>query len=278
MNVERYNPPAVETSPEKKEEYSFDDLTIFTTTFYGTDPVSQTRQKLAEQFLTKANDLGIRSVVVDGGSTPEFLDWMRQLKNVHVEVEPKLSMGESRRHALHAAREKYKTPFYLWVEPEKSNLLTPETLHAMISGLRSGAADIIVPSRKSHETMPKFQAWIEKRANFRAHQLMPGEHETFDLWFGPKMFNNEGAGFFESYKGTLDKWDSIIKPVVDAYQAGKRISTVEVDYTYDPTQTDTEKDDRIMKRKRFEQYRQILAELGDVFWKEQLENKEKVEE
>jgi hypothetical protein len=123
-------------------------------------------------------------------------------------------------------------------------------------------------------SMPKLQAWIEKRANERASHIMEESQENldklsseaFDLWFGPKIFNLEGAKFFAEYKGKLDKWDSIIKPVVLAAQAGKKISSVEVDYTYDPSQSESEKDDRNMKEKRLIQYRQILKELGDKFW------------
>ncbi len=275
MSVEGFSPSPVEVNPEKREDHQFDDLTIFTTTFYGSDPVSQTRQKLAEQFLSNANNLGVRTVVVDGGSNPEFLESLKQFKNVHVIVESKLSMGESRRRALHEARQIYKTPFYLWAEPEKSGLITPESLQVMISGLRGETTDIIVPARKNFESLPKFQKFMEKRANQRVRDKLMPDTEVLDLWFGPKMFNNEGAEYFENYKGTLDKWDSIIKPVLEAHQAGKRVSTVEVDYEYDPTQKNSEEGDREMKRKRFEQYIQILAELGDSFWKEQLDQRER---
>ena len=225
----------------REKEPGFKDLVLFTTTMYGADDVSKVREALAVRFLENAEQLGVRCVVVDGGSNPKFLEKISTFKNVTVEVDPSLGMGESRREALKKAIAlSGPEDNYLWVEPEKSNLITKESLDAMIGGLRAGQTDIVVPRRRSMESMPKFQAWIERRANQRAGDLMNENEqapssEALDLWFGPKMFNREGAKFFAEYKGTLDKWDSIIKPVVEAAQAGKRISSVDVDYAYDPS-------------------------------------------
>jgi len=54
---------------------------------------------------------------------------------------------------------------------------------------------------------------------------------------------------------------------IEAAQAGKRISSVDVDYAYDPSQSGSEENDRSMKEKRVIQYKKILGELGDEFWK-----------
>lgn len=258
----------------KEKEPGFKDLVLFTTTMYGEDAVSKVREVLAEDLLRNAERLGVRCVVVDGGSNAEFLKKLSGFKNVTSEVDSKLGMGESRREALKKALEMAgPQDNFLWVEPEKADLITEESLHAMIEGLRAGKTDIVVPRRKSMESMPKFQAWIEARANKRAGEIMkegedePSE-EVLDLWFGPKMFNRDGAAFFADYKGKLDKWDSIIKPVIEAAHAGKKISSVEVDYSYDPSQSESEKNDDVMKRKRIIQYTKILGELGDKFWEE----------
>ena len=128
------------------------------------------------------------------------------------------------------------------------------------------------------ESYPKFQEWMEKRANKRAGKLMASEKEAedeMDLWFGPKMFNREGAQYFLNYKGKLDKWDSIIKPVLEAHKDGKRIISVPVDFKYPETQKTQEENSRALKEKRFEQYRKILAELGDEFWIEKEKTKER---
>lgn len=255
---------------QKEKEPGFDDLALFTATFYGEDETSRTREILAEQLLENAAELGIRCVVMDGGSNSAFLEKIGKMDNVKLAVDPSLKMGESRRAALKTALMHPETKHFPWTEPEKDALITKESLSAMIEGLRNGSTDIVVPKRASKESMTEFQAWIETRANKRADELIPRTkegNEDLDLWFGPKMFNREGARFFENYKGDLDRWDAIIKPVIEAAQAGKRVSSVDVDYKYDPSQTEHEKGNKQMMKKRVEQYKTILKELGDKFWK-----------
>lgn len=266
---------------EQKEEVGkFDDLAIFTSTLYK-DESSVVRAALAEKLFENAAELNIKCVTVDGGSSPEFLDKIKKFKNVQIVSEPTLGMGESRRKALDVAMSLMpaeENASFLYVDPEKEDLIKEESLEAMIKSLREGRADIVVPARKTMESYPKFQEWIEKRANKKAKKLMGDEkeiEEAMDLWFGPKMFNREGAEYFLKYKGKLDKWDSIIKPVADAYKDGKRIISVPVDFKYPETQKEQEEENRAFKKKRFEQYRKILAELGDEFWAEKEKTKEK---
>lgn len=256
---------------QREDENKFNDLFIFTTTLYGQDESSRVRASLAEEFLKRTEKLNIKCVVVDGGSSAEFLNKIKQLKNIQVVIEPSLGMGESRRKALEAAMSLASatgSPSFLYADPEKEDLIKEESLGAMIKSLREGIADIVVPMRKTMESYPRFQEWIEKRANKRAAKIM-NENKAeaeLDLWFGPKMFNREGAKYFLEYKGKLDKWDSIIKPVADAYKAGKRIVSAPVDFQYPETQKSHEEMSRVFKQKRFEQYRKILAEMGDEFW------------
>jgi hypothetical protein len=254
-------------SKEMQESFDFSDLTIFTTTLYKDDPVSQVRQNLARKFIENTEKLNVKLVIVDGGSSEDFINYVRSKKHVELIIETGAEMGKSRRDALQAAISNYNTPYYFWVEPEKDDLIKPESLAAMIAGLREDKTDIVVPRRSNKASMPRFQAWIEDRANKRANRLMKETpDEILDLWFGPKMFNKEGARYFLNYKGQLDKWDSIIKPVIEAYQDGKRISSADVSYTYDESQKGSEEKDRQMKGKRVQQYTQILAELGDKFY------------
>ena len=259
---------------EQKEKLKFQDLAIYTTTFYGKDPVSKVREKLAIQLLENAQKLGIHCVVVDGGSNEDFLGTVKKMSNVELHIDSSLGMGDSRRQALSKAMEISAATFFLWVEPEKDNLINEEDLEAMISGLRDDSADVVVPKRRSKETMPKFQAWIEDRANQRAMKTAGINQEeargVWDLWFGPKMFNRDGAKYFLEYKGKLDKWDAIIKPVINAFKDGKRISDVPVGYKYDLSQKESEENDYEMKKKRLIQYIKILAELGDDYWKDKI--------
>jgi len=266
-------------SIEKKETINFSDLTIYTATLYGDDDVSNVRQPLAEKFIENTAKLGIKCVLIDGGSNEKFINFAKSFPNVKIEIDPHLGMGESRRRGLNKAMEDVEAQYFLWVEPEKYDLINTDDLGRMITGLKEDQTDIVVPKRSSMETLTKFQTWIESRANKRAMEIAGVNEqdvkEVWDLWFGPKMFNREGAKFFQEYSGKLDKWDSIIKPVVNAYQAGKRISSVSVDYSYDTKQTEAEENDREMKKKRIIQYVSILAEMGDEFWQDKIANIEK---
>ncbi|MDP3793899.1 MAG: hypothetical protein Q8R07_04055 [Candidatus Uhrbacteria bacterium] len=245
-----------------------DQFVIFTTTLYREDAVSAVRSVLAKRFLENAGKLGIRCVVVDGGSNPDFLIFLKSLPHVTLLEDPTLGMGEGRRAALNKALE-FPVPYFLWSEPEKDGLITQENLSRLLREFQDKKVDVIVPKRESMESLPKFQRQMESRANQRAARLLNTD-KILDLWFGPKAMNREGAKYFTDYKGKLDKWDAIIKPVLDAYRDGKRVASVPIDYTYDPSQSRSEEHDRAMKLKRLEQYTQILAELGDTFSHEKL--------
>ncbi|PIT88134.1 MAG: hypothetical protein COU29_03935 [Candidatus Magasanikbacteria bacterium CG10_big_fil_rev_8_21_14_0_10_36_32] len=250
----------------KKENFS--DLSIYTTTLYKEDKVSKLRQKLAARFLENAANLGVRCIIVDGGSNEKFLNKVHSYKNVELVIIPKLKMGISRRKALKLAVNRSDTSYFLWSEPEKYDLIRPISLKKMIWKLRKNTADIVVPRRLSKNSYPKLQAQLETKANAKAKELMGDNFKLkgeLDLWFGPKMFNRTGANFFLNYKGRLDKWDVIIKPVILAFQKGKRICSVDVDYTHDILQSSAETGDKSMETKRLEQYMMILAELENKF-------------
>lgn len=244
---------------------NFSDLSVYTATLYGTDKVSKLRQKLAEKLLKNIAGLGINCVVIDGGSNEYFLKKVRSYKNVKLAVKKGLTIGQSRRKALWLAMKQSGISYFLWTEPEKYGLIKKTFLQKMIAGLRKNEMDVMVPRRLSKKSYPRLQAGLETKANIKAKRLMGkkfNQSGELDLWFGPKMFNRTGARFFLNYKGRLDKWDSIIKPVLEAWQGGKRVSSVDIDYKHDFLQTSAEEKDKVMKKKRMEQYKLVLAELN----------------
>lgn len=258
---------------------SFDDLTIFTSTFYKDDPSSQIRQQLALELFDRANTAGVKIVVSDGGSNDSFIEATKAYTNITLVKQPgKSTMGSSRRFALNKALEDAKDNpehIFFWLEPEKADLVDPETLAKLIQPIRSGEADIAVPSRIDTSSLPRHQAWLEARANSRANNLLQGldpsrpraeSDITLDLWFGPKVFNERAAKYFADYKGQLDKWDAVIKPVLEASHDGLRILNVPIQFDYPYVQSQYEKDNAELKRKRLVQYSSVLAELGDTFW------------
>lgn len=248
-------------------------LDIYTTTFYGEDATSKVREVLALKLFENAEKLGIRCTVVDGGSNADFLEKAGKFRNVKIFPQTAKGMGGGRREALRLAAEEFSDPAvdhcFFWVEPEKDGLITAENLEKMTEPLRGDEIGIVVPARKEEgiDTLPDFQARIEQRANREAARSA-GRYiskedikDVWDLWFGPKMFNRKGLQYFLEYKGELDKWDSIIKPVINAYKAGIGIASVPVDYEYDESQRADEDGNRVMQEKRVFQYHKILGEI-----------------
>lgn len=253
----------------KEKEPEFQDVVIFTATLQRLDDeVSRAREIVSRKFFDNTANLGIRCVVVDGGSDESFIEYLQTLDNVKIIQVSGGTAGEQRRIALNAALEYEDANYFLYIDPEKDDFIRRETLEPLVMELRENKTDIAVARRRSKESYPKFQSWIETRANKRANKLLPEEYTDTDIdfWFGPKMFNRNGADFFTNYKGKLDKWDSHMKPILDAARAGSRISSIDVDYSVDPEQTKAEEADEKTKRKRVEQYTQILKEFGDDFW------------
>lgn len=254
---------------------AFEDLTIFTATLYGDDETSKVRQALALKLFENIEKLAIACVVIDGGSNEDFLTKVRAHKNIILRINTELGMGASRREALRIAIEECPDAnsdhYFMWVEPEKDGLITVENLEKMLAPLRDDSTDIVVPARENMDTLPQFQAQIEQRANKRVKELIQEPSaEVWDIWFGPKVFNREGSKYFLNYTGALDKWDSVMKPVLDAFKDGKRIASVPVDFSYDESQRANEDNNDTFKEKRIEQYATVLAEMGDPFWKHKL--------
>lgn len=271
------------------------EITIYTSTLYDNTETSRVRSELCINMLKNSAALGIKVVIKDGGSSEDFIRRVKEFKNVVlVQRQPgekAKSMGQDRRDALKRAmeislEEKLEHPSFFWTEPEKDNLVSEENMAVMYEEIRSGS-NIVVPARKENafNTLPKNQCWFEKRAKKRALEILKevsgGKHqELLDLWFGPKMFDLEGANYFINYNkdgGRADLSDAIIVPVEDAIRDGKKVSSVPVNYEYSESQRLNEigemKD--LFARKRLEQYAQILRELGDEKWSKFFEDAEK---
>lgn len=267
MSIERST--GIIESREKK----FDNLVVFTSTMYGTDPASNVRVRLALQFLERAKELGIKVVVVEGGSTnQEFLQEVTSARFPNLELvrSQTSAMGPKRREGLKTAMEKFpNASCFLYTEPEKPDLISASNIENMMEALEKGA-DIVVPERKGGlRNYPRLQTWMENRANKRVNKLTRPGTEKVDMWFGPKMFNRNGALEFLEYNkdgDKLDLWDSVHVPVITADKKDKKIASVPVDFTYPEEQRAMEEGNKEFDKKRLEQYKKILAEAGDTFW------------
>ncbi len=280
MQIEN-RPPAEYSQAEMKDiKGEFADLRVITQTFYGNSVTAKVRQKLALRFFEKARQLGLKVIVVDGGSNEDFINSVRQDYGDTVELcaendipendregSQRVGTGTGRRYGFARAMADEKAKYFLWTEPEKDELLTVDNVRSMLKSLKSGEADVSVPQRISKETMVPIQGWLESWANKIAARLLAerkgGEAERpLDLWFGPKVFNRKGGEEFLKYRSKLNKWDSNIIPAVNAESVGLKVNAVDVNYSYDPSQVKDEVGNRDLDAKRWYQFISILAELG----------------
>ncbi len=270
----------IDSTTTDKEK--FKDLIIYTGIYYQKDATYDARSQIWPQTIANAEKLGIPIVIRnDGGVPDELLNQIKSFKNVTiVDKNPEVAntLGSGRREALQKCIEIAKEngiedPVFLWTEPEKDDLITPENLTRMVRVIRDGA-HIAVAEReeKAWQQLPKTQKWFEKRANKRAHEVAnPKPDKELDMWFAPKMFDTKGSQYFLKYnsdKTRLDLWDSLMVPVMDAVKDGVEVKGVPVDFLYNEAQIKVESDEsnKEIKIKRLEQYSQILKELGDPKW------------
>lgn len=311
MNKEK--PENIDT---RIEQLGYHELTIFTSTLYKYDKNDSInnqniiRSKLAIKTIKNAWKLWINLVVVDGWSCEDFLWKIREFKNITlIEANDKnnlkdLSMWAARRMALSVAKEKYNTEFYLWMEPEKDNLINKENINPLMQEAKKGEYSIIIPKRKDKKSLPDFQAREETRANKELSSLMNNtpriwgkinkndlyNWEEYDFFFWPKLFSKKALEYFLNYNSELDWSDAIIAPVLVAKENWLAIGSKEIDYRYDITQKENEEKSPIMSftnnknkvirrkvidKKRLEQYVYIIKETKKQLQMEK-ETKEKL--
>lgn len=82
-------------------------------------------------------------------------------------------MNPPRREALKRALNDYPdAKFFLWMEPEKTDLITHENFDRMLTPMRNGSAQLVVPTPKPKDTRPEYMRMIENRANRRINTLI----------------------------------------------------------------------------------------------------------
>ncbi|MFA5887126.1 MAG: hypothetical protein WC852_00220 [Candidatus Nanoarchaeia archaeon] len=236
---------------------------IATTTFYKPGSENDAmRAEIAKKTVRNAADLGYPIVIVDGGSSDELLkEFQSYGQNVYVHVEPKMGMGESRRHALNLAM-KLGRHVIAWVEPEKENYI--HSIAKTVEPIFDGSADLVVPRRASLASYPLGQQQAESMGNLFWNKLTGHD---LDMWFGPRTFRRDISAYFTTYNGEYgDKWDSIFIPVMDAIIGGENVKSVTVDYTHPAEQTAFEEQDLSLYLKRVKQLENLLPAL-ETHWK-----------
>lgn len=236
---------------------------IATTTFYKPGSENDAmRAELAKKTVRNAAALGYHIVIVDGGSSDEFLKEISSYGlDVHLHIEPKMGLGESRRHAISLAMKLGKYAI-AWVEPEKADYI--HSIADTVRPIDERVADIVVPRRASLASYPLGQQYAESMGNLFWNKLTGHD---LDMWFGPRTFRRDISAYFTDYKGEYgDKWDSIFIPVMDVITDGKVVKSVTVDYTHPAEQTAFEEQDLSLYWKRVKQLENLLPAL-ETHWK-----------
>ncbi len=217
MEASRPRPTKLPETPPLVERALNHSIGIATTTFYREwfpgevdyltikDPRIRTdkvRGDLAIQMLTEAHSRGFQLIVVDGGSSPEFQDALRNLgipmQQEEKDEQKKTTMSGSRRQAMREVSKLEGVEVIAWTEPEKISFVK-DILPEVAKPILVGEADIVIPKRdtESFATYPDYQAAYEQRANELWNEILrrhPPEHpllsqgdEDLDMWFGPRL-------------------------------------------------------------------------------------------
>lgn len=141
-------------------------IAIATTTFYPNFPEQDNiRGRLAMESLAYAKRSGYELLVVDGGSSPDFLNKVRSL-GIEVVTQKSKGMSESRRAAIFGCSQKPGVRVVIWVEPEKVDFIR-NWVDITANPILNGRADLVISCRNENaiSTYPLFQAESEKKAD-----------------------------------------------------------------------------------------------------------------
>ena len=235
---------------------------VAVTTLFSTDnPSDRLRSNLAILTFNKLKSYNFDTVVIDGGSSPDFLKRIDEVGIKAIAQEGK-GLGVSRRQAIKLACDTGKTPIVI-MEPEKVDFVSQiEKLSSLISEDR---ADFVIPKRRSLKTYPVAQQLSEDFGNLFIKELIGFD---LDLFFGPRIFKGEMAQYFLNYDGKYgDAWESIFIPVLDAIQDGKRVLSVPIDYFHPKEQREAEEHDLDFFKKRVEMQLLPLIKSMELRWK-----------
>lgn len=222
----------------------------------------ETRFLLACEMIKNAIRAGHNVLIVDGSPNAYIREAFKEL-GANVTQQLSKGMGPSRRELFRDASDAYETPVYLWMEPEKVDLI--RFIPQIVGPIFDGAADIVIPTRtnESFASYPDFQVASEQRSNdiFRV-----ATGHDLDVLFGPVALSSGLLSLFEETDpfqmfGMPDGY--IQQPaVMRAMAAGWKVTGVPVAFRYPEALRDDEmKADEEFRKKRDQQN----ADLSKAF-------------
>ena len=274
--------------PSAERQIKAHEIGIASATFYpdwepgeaGEDPSAvKVRGDIALQTFHEAMADGYQVAVVDGGSSPAFLEALGKT-GVTVETEKERGMSASRRQAFESISGADDVKVICWTEPEKLSMVR-DCISEAIKPIEAGEADIVVPRRdaEAFATYPDYQVKFEQDSNhlwndiLRRHHLMPEDAPDLDAWIGPRVFRNDPdivALFEGKYKfvgetqsglkqDAPELWpNALFLPLVAALKKGYRVVGADVPYRHPAEQTAMEQDSDAFRQKRVVQQENIL--------------------
>lgn len=278
-----------EIQPSLERELNPYSIGIATATLYPnwykgplqeTNKIDKIRGDLALNTVQKAVDKGFQVVVVDGGSSIDFQDTLRDL-GVGPKLEKERGMSPARRQAFLETSGLGGVGIVCWTEPEKVEIVE-KCLPKALEPILAGEADIVVPQRNeaAYSSYPSERAAFEKKGNklwnqiLRKHNLIPPDSADLDVFFGPKFFRNDPdvlEVFFRKFQFNkrdvaLDSlvnpelWpNALFLPIVNALAKKLRVVSAPVSFIYPHQQKELEEANPDFTRKSNEQLKNIIA-------------------
>lgn len=248
------------------------------------EKIQKTRGDLALEMLKAAKEKNFWIVLIDAGSSLEFLEQLTKIGIKSISAKDK-ALSPSRQQGFKLASKIKGVKVICWLEPEKVSIPKDSLPHAVLPILKN-QSDIVIPKRdeSAFATYPSYQAEIEKLANkkwntiLKKYKLLPQKADELDIWFGPKFFRNNPhliKLFLRRYKFKsnrlsrkeykfdealdLDLWqNAIILPIISAVKEGYHVMSYPINFSYPAEQKKVENNSSLMRRKREIQYRGIL--------------------
>jgi hypothetical protein len=280
---------------EANEQLEHPERVVVTTgTFYPAwyagetnDPVNdvdKVRGDLALELLSSAKNANYQIVVIDGGSSKDFLNALKD-KNIPYTEQSTKGMSPGRQQGFKIASDLKNAEAIVWVEPEKVSFVR-DCLMKSVEPVLNGEADLVVPARdeEAWSTYPDYQRKSEQRANQHWNAVLHAginvpEIHNYDSFFGPRVFRNHPKVLehflheanlqdTRKMKDTFEKVinpkrysDATFFPVATALRDGLRVQSVTVPYKHPNEQVRTESDSPEFAAKRLNQRRGIVGEL-----------------
>lgn len=231
-------------------------LAIATCTFYRS--ADEVRAQLTLRTLQGAKERNIPVAIVDGGSAREVVESFRKL-GAHVFRQEDKSFGSAWRQAIREANSLSNGVGVLRTEPEKYSFL--DIIPEVAPPILNGTADIVIGDRRPLYSFPEIQMHEESFGDKYVSDLLGVD---IDLFAAPSAIGPEALPLFLNYvpqEGAKDMWDTILLPILQAIAQGLRVANIPSSYVHPPEMKKAEEGDLRMNQKRYEQIRDVLADV-----------------